>query len=148
VIVVVGAHADRILPELAALHAAYVMNGEWRRGIGGSIACGAQEIQRRRASLSGIMLIVADLPRLDAQVLERLVAAFDATPGCRVASAYADTVGVPAIFGRSYFGPLTELAADRGAQPLLLAGREHVIAVAWPEGARDVDVRADAPDAT
>lgn len=147
VLVVVGAHAERLRTELRRVPAVCVTNRQWRRGVGSSIACGVTEIQRLAPALSGVLILVADQPKLDVAILERLLAAFDGTPGCRVASAYADTLGVPAIFGRTHFPALERLDGDRGAKALLLAGREGVLSVVWPEGARDIDLRDDAEGA-
>jgi molybdenum cofactor cytidylyltransferase len=39
-----------------------------------------------------------------------------------VVSAYADTLGVPALFDRSCFGDLLQLTGDSGAKGIILAG--------------------------
>ena len=59
------------------------------------------------------------------------------------ASAYADTLGVPAIFPRQYFPQILQLGGDRGAKAVIEANAANVTAVAIPEAAMDIDTQAD-----
>ena len=78
-------------------------------------------------------------------VLDRLIDLFEREPESRdlVACEYADTIGVPALFGRRYFDALRSLTGDRGARAVLSAEREHVARVAFAPAAIDVDTPAD-----
>jgi molybdenum cofactor cytidylyltransferase len=60
-----------------------------------------------------------------------------------VASAYADTLGVPALFDRSCFGDLLQLTGDSGAKGIILARRNDVTPFDFPAAAIDVDTAAD-----
>jgi xanthine dehydrogenase accessory factor len=60
-----------------------------------------------------------------------------------VASRYAGSLGVPALFTRALFGALLALRGDMGAKRLILA-EEAAVAVDWPAGAMDVDTPEDA----
>jgi molybdenum cofactor cytidylyltransferase len=60
-----------------------------------------------------------------------------------VASGYAETVGIPALFDARYFDALASLPDAAGAKSLLEAHRPDVAVVPFPQGAIDIDTRAD-----
>ncbi len=60
-----------------------------------------------------------------------------------VASAYAETLGVPALFARSCFPELLSLGNEQGAKVVIASHPDEVAAVAFPGGAIDIDTAAD-----
>ena len=80
--------------------------------------------------------------RLTSEHARLLVAHYRAGGGVAVASRYADTLGVPAVFGRTRFADLLSLRGDQGARSLL-RGDPDVIALDWPDGALDIDTPDD-----
>jgi molybdenum cofactor cytidylyltransferase len=72
-----------------------------------------------------------------------LVATHEATKKDIVASSYADTVGVPALFDRSCFPELLSLGDETGAKSIILQNPGRVAQVAFPEGAMDIDTWED-----
>ncbi len=95
-----------------------------------------------RSRCDALCLIACDQPRLTAEHLDRLVAAFERLGECAaVGSAYGGVVGVPAVFGCQLFDGLLGLGGDRGAAAML-AGN-GVGAVDWMDGVVDVDVEDD-----
>lgn len=137
VAVVLGAYQDVIAPALDGLAVTVLANEAWSEGMGSSVRVAA-----RWATGSGadaLLLVVCDQVELPTSHLEALVAA--ASDGRTAGSAYAGTVGVPAIFPATSFPRLARLAGDQGARVLL---REHgVVAVPWAGGEHDVDEPAD-----
>lgn len=142
VVVVLGAGAERVRPEIADLDVRIVMNAGWSEGVGSSIRAGIDVL--RAADPQAALLLVCDQPRVDAALLARLIAEFEAAPGCAVACAYAGTLGVPAVFPRERFAELAGLRGDRGAKALLLGMPDKLRTVRWPEGAFDIDTPDDA----
>ena len=139
VAVVVGARDRDVARALEGLAVHVVRNALWREGIASSIRCGVRAVRTDRR-VSGVVLMVCDQPRLGAPVLRRLVAAHERhREADAVASAYARTLGVPALFPRRRFPALSRLRGDRGAKDLLRRDRRSVVAVDWPAGAVDVD---------
>lgn len=141
VYVVVGNRAGEVTAELSGEDAVIVENPAWEQGLSSSIAAGV------RAATSGtppdaLLLVLVDQPHLSAELLGRLLGAFD---GGIAACRYAGTLGVPAVFGSEYFPALTRLTGDRGARALLevQSEAEHVRSVAWEEGAIDIDTAED-----
>jgi molybdenum cofactor cytidylyltransferase len=140
VAVVLGALAERIRPALRDLPVDLVHNENWREGIASSIRAGIASLPRE---VDAALLVTADQPRLTADVVRRLIEAYDGTPACMVACEYAGTLGVPALFARGHFDELLRLRGDRGARRLLRNRSGAVVRVPWPDGALDVDRPAD-----
>jgi molybdenum cofactor cytidylyltransferase len=138
--VVLGACADRVALTLAGLDIALVYAPAWHEGMGASLRTGVAWADA--ADHDAIVVLACDQPRLTTTHVAALVAHYRSHGGAMIASRYADTVGVPAIFGRAQFPALLGVQGDRGARTLL-RGRDDVIAVDWSEGAIDIDIPAD-----
>ncbi len=138
VVVVLGARAGDIAPVLEDLPVLLAFNDAWAQGLASSIQTGLASLP---AGTEAALLLTCDQPALDARVLNRLLKAADGDPLVRVACAYGDTVGIPALFGRGWFPRFRQLTGDRGAKTLLQG--EGVIEVAWEAGAHDLDTPED-----
>ncbi|HSV63392.1 MAG TPA: nucleotidyltransferase family protein, partial [Chthoniobacterales bacterium] len=80
------------------VRAMIVENGEWRKGVGTSIRRGLRELP---GFVDAVVLLACDQPFIDASVVGRLIAAREEGGRPMVASSYASTLGVPALFDRS-----------------------------------------------
>jgi len=140
VVVVLGAAAVQVRPELRGLRVKVVDNDGWREGIASSIRAGISALPQ---GVHAAVLLTCDQPRLTPPLVRRLIAAYDGTPGRMVACEYGDTVGVPALFGRDRFRDLMALRGDRGAKPLVSSHPGDVLRVPWPDGVVDVDLPED-----
>jgi molybdenum cofactor cytidylyltransferase len=94
-------------------------------------------------SLAAVALLVCDQPFVDARVIKRLIAIRKSSKRRIVASAYSDTLGVPALFDRSCFDELLQLADNSGAKPIILRDLQRVATFPFPQGAVDIDTAAD-----
>ena len=90
-----------------------------------------------------VILLVCDQPHISADLLSRLVAQCGPQKTI-VASQYADTLGVPALFTAAHFPELIGLRGDVGAKVLLARHAKAVAAVPFPRGMRDIDFPIDA----
>jgi len=117
-----------------------VENTEWQNGIGTSIRRGLEQLP---GSVQAVVLIACDQPFVDASVVAELIAAQEKTRKPIVASSYANTIGVPALFDRSCFAALLALPADAGAKTLMTAQPSDVAVVAFERGAIDIDTPED-----
>jgi len=143
VYVVVGAAAESVRREIPDLPLVVVENRCWERGMAGSIRSGIEAVLAARPDFDAAILAPVDQPRIHSALLDRLIEVFEGTEHGIVASAYAGTVGAPALFARRYFGELTALSGDRGAKPILEARRSEVASVPFPEGSTDLNTPAD-----
>src|SRR5205085_1772943 len=99
IVVVVGNSPDRVCADLKDLPVQVVENGDWRCGIGTSIKCGVAHL---RKSVSAIVILACDQPFVSEDVVRKLCA--ENRP--IVASGYAETLGIPALFDSRYFDAL------------------------------------------
>ena len=146
VLVVVGAHADRVRTELAGLPLRIVEAADWQEGLSASIRCGVAAARSDPPSADAVVLMVTDQPRMTTSHLDALVDALAEEAAERVASGYAGTVGVPALFGRRHFDALCSLRGDRGAKDLLQEDMGTLVTVPFPDAAFDVDTPEDAEE--
>jgi len=89
------------------------------------------------------VLLVCDQPAVDARVIQRLIALGETSGKTIVASSYADTLGVPALFSRSVFQELLSLGDKAGAKSVVLRNGERVASLSFPEGRIDIDTWED-----
>jgi molybdenum cofactor cytidylyltransferase len=132
VVVVVGPWDPEL--ELEDLGILRVPNPEADEGMASSIRAGVAALPGR---IEAVLLLAVDQPAVDAALLRGLLQLFQVSGGRPAACAYADTVGIPAVFPARLLPDLLELRGDRGAKAILL--RESAIALPFPGGAQDLD---------
>ena len=138
VIVVLGASAETIAPALSGLRSVTtVVNADWTEGLASSLAAGLTAMVNS-SDCDGVLIALTDQPLVDAAALKRLMAAFDGKRRI-VASAYAGTIGVPAIFGREHVDALLRLEGDAGAGSWLRSRPDEVTRVPLEAAAFDID---------
>jgi molybdenum cofactor cytidylyltransferase len=140
VTVVLGAHAAEIAETLPTGSAGVLINRDWQEGIASSIRIG---VQRLPGACDGVMLVLADQPLVGSETLRRLMTAWRRQPRNIIASRYGSVTGVPAIFPRWCFSDLTDLRGDAGARIVIRRYSDHVVRLAHPEAAVDIDYPDD-----
>jgi molybdenum cofactor cytidylyltransferase len=143
VIVVAGDARDRIEIELRGTPAVIVENLEWQRGIGTSVHCGLRHLLSSRPEIDAAVLLACDQPFLNAGVIASLIALQESSGKPIVASSYAGTLGIPALFHRSCFESLLALPDDSGAKMLIESRSGDVAQVEFEKGALDIDTPRD-----
>lgn len=141
--VVLGAFAEQTQKELQGLSLSTVMNPDWQEGMGTSIRCGMRKILQEQESLQGVIIMLADQPYADAQLLSQLVQAHQETKKPIIASAYQETLGVPAYFHHSFFPKLSQLSGAVGARKLIKQEGQQVASIDFPRGNMDIDTPED-----
>ena len=117
-----------------------VENAEWQRGLGTSIRRGLQEIG---GSADAVVLVTCDQPLVEGSVIAQLITAQEKTGKPIIASSYANTFGVPALFERSCFEALLALPDDSGAKKLIEEQAANVASIPFEAGAIDIDTPED-----
>ncbi|GMU09360.1 nucleotidyltransferase family protein [Corallococcus caeni] len=141
VVVVLGARRDDVASELDGLAVRCVDNPEWALGQGSSLHAGLRALP---PDVDGAVLMLCDQLRVDAAHLRSLISTFERTHAPIIASAYASTRGVPALFSRALFSELEALPPTDGARGLIARDPSRVVEVALPGGEEDVDTAEDA----
>jgi len=143
VVVVTRSEDETLHSELDRAGVLMVQNQHWSRGIGSSIRCGIEALTNSSPDVEASVLLLCDQPAVDARVIQRLIALRETTGKNIVASNYANTLGVPALFTRSVFQELLSLDDDAGAKSIVLRTPERVASLSFPEGQIDIDTWED-----
>jgi molybdenum cofactor cytidylyltransferase len=120
-----------------------IANAEWEQGIGTSIRCGVQHIAAQQPTPDAVLLLTCDQPLVDAELLRTLITTRQATGKPIVASSYAGTLGIPALFDRSCWEELGRLPNESGAKPIITSDPTRVAGVPFVGGEIDIDTPAD-----
>jgi len=142
VFVVLGAQINDLRPELEGTPSSVVVNADWQQGLATSVRAGVRAVQQIAAARA-LLLLTCDQPRLTPTVVRDIRERFEQAGSRIVASEYAGTVGVPALFDRSLFAELLALKGAGGAKVILQAHAKDLDRVAWPDGAFDIDTPGD-----
>ena len=144
VVVVLGADARSMRAELDGLPVHVTVNRRWRDGIASSLRAGlrAALAASGRGGPAAVLFLTCDQPFVTPSLLRRLVQQFRRGAPI-VACAYAGTLGVPALFGRTYLREILSLKGDTGAKRILARHRVAVAPVRFARGATDVDRPGD-----
>jgi molybdenum cofactor cytidylyltransferase len=144
VVVVLGAASlgKQLRFELVDLKLKIVDNPRWKLGMSGSIRAGLDALEHP-GPLDAALLMTCDQPFVTAALLKRLAGALRAARAPAAGCAYADTVGVPALFERSLFAELRALEGDQGAKRVLERHRDAVARVPFEDAAVDIDTPED-----
>jgi molybdenum cofactor cytidylyltransferase len=143
VIVVLGAHAERIRPVLTRLPVLIAENPAWAEGMAASIRAGVTTLGHFSRALDGVLVALCDQPAFSADHINRLLAAQVATGSSIVAAHYHGRHAAPALFLREHFPALTAMTGEEGARTLLNGDPARVAAVDLPELAVDLDTPGD-----
>ncbi len=141
VTVVTGNAAADIDALLAATPVERVHNPEFASGMASSLRCGVAALP---ADSDAVLVMLADMPQINATHLDTLMAAFAANPQITV-PLHAGRRGNPVLWPRSDFAALQGLSGDQGARELLkqFAARTHCVEM--PDAAIFADI--DTPQA-
>ena len=141
--VVLGANAERIKPELNQLPVQIVENQQWEEGMSSSIRVGIEALLAMNPHLEAVAIALCDQPFVSPQTLNQLVEVYHFTGKPIIASEYAGTLGVPALFNRTLFSELMTLKSTEGAKQVIRKHIHEVYSVPFPEGAIDIDTPND-----
>ena len=143
VVVVLGAYAENIKPEIDKLPIQIVENPYWETGMSSSIRAGVAAIKESNSNLDAIIIALADQPLISEAVFNQLIQSYQETGNIIIASAYDDIVGVPALFNKNLFSELINLEGDRGAKALMGKYKNEVLTIPVAEAAIDIDTQED-----
>jgi molybdenum cofactor cytidylyltransferase len=127
VVVVTGHQQDRVEAALQGLKIRIVHNPDFAEGLSTSLRVGLNALS---ADVDGVVVLLADMPQVDAALIDRLIAAFDPGKG---ALAVVPTIdgkrGNPVLWSRRFFPDLMALEGDVGARHLIGRYAEAVVEV-------------------
>ncbi len=143
VVVVLGAHAEKIRPVLARLPVLVTENPAWSEGMAASIRAGITTLRQFSRHFDAALIALCDQPAFSADTIAQLIAAHRRTGRSIAAAHYGGRHAAPALFLREHFSTLAELTGEEGARALLNADPARVASVDLPALAVDLDTPAD-----
>ena len=143
VIVVAGHQRAEVEKALAGLRVRIVHNPDFAEGLGTSLRAGIAAVP---ADSDAAIVCLGDMPRVDAALMNRLIAAFDPDRGALVVvPTFEGKRGNPVLWSRRFFPDLMAIEGDVGARHLIGRYSEAVAEVTVEGKAALIDV--DTPEA-
>ncbi|MFQ4141687.1 nucleotidyltransferase family protein [Chlorogloeopsis sp. ULAP02] len=143
VIVVLGANFQQIRAQVNQTSIEVIENAEWELGMSSSIKSGIVSLSKYSNSIDAAIIAVCDQPFLSPEIINNLVTTYSSTGKSIIASHYAETFGVPALFSHKFFSELAALRETVGAKYLIEKHLSEVFCIPFPLGAIDIDTPQD-----
>ena len=143
VVVVTGEDSAQVILELTGMPISVAVNPQWSSGLGSSIGVGVRHAMDLAADLDAAVLLTCDQPFVNGPVLTQLIELRLTSGKLIIASAYAGTLGIPALFDRSLFPDLLRFRGDHGAKGIIFERRRDVVSFNFPAAAIDIDTVGD-----
>lgn len=140
VLTVLGHEAATVLRALNANAGFVIVNEAYETGLGSSIAAAVRVLPPQAAAL---LLLLADQVLVTPEHLRSLLGQWSGADNEIVATAFAGTVGPPALLPRATFEDLRNLTGDAGARGLFRDQRFGLKTVRFEAAAADVDTPSD-----
>jgi molybdenum cofactor cytidylyltransferase len=143
IVVVLGANAQLIKPDISQLSIQIVENLQWTKGMSSSLRVGIQELTTSYPKVEAAIVMLCDQPFISANIINQLALAYYSTNQPIIACEYAETLGVPALFSDRLFPELITLTGGEGAKQVIKKHSQEVFSISFPEGATDIDTPKD-----
>lgn len=142
VVVVLGHEADAVRAALSGLPVQFVENPDYAEGMSTSVAAGVAAFP---PDVDGVVVCLGDMPRISAEHLDRLMAAFDPVEGRLICvPTHRGKRGNPVLWASQFFPEICALKGDVGARHLIGDHAEHVCEVPMPDDGVLLDVDSPA----
>jgi len=141
VLVVLGHESDRARGELQGLPAEVVFNAGYTEGIHSSVRTGIGAVPGR---CSAAVVLLADMPLVDAGMIRTLVDRYRSDEASLVVSDYEGVDAPPILYDRALFPELRELEGEGCGKRVVRRHTAEAVRVRWPARAlTDLDLPAD-----
>jgi molybdenum cofactor cytidylyltransferase len=141
VVVVLGHDSGRVAEELAGLPVRTIVNAAHAKGMNTSLAAGVAALP---ATADAVVVLLADMPRVTAEMVTRLARTFRETGAPLVASDYAGVHAPPTLYARALFPELGGPEGDGCGKRVVRRHETESVRVEWPaEALADVDREED-----
>lgn len=115
VVVVLGGAAQESRSGLEPTRASVVLNDDHRSGCASSLQAGLDEAGPCRA----IMILLGDMPGVDARVVDHVLAAWRRNPAWAAVTSYRDRLGHPIVVSAEGFPTLRTLHGDKAVWKII-----------------------------
>ncbi len=144
VTVVSGSAKEEVESLVGGPGVAIVHNPEFAAGMSSSLRRGISALP---ADSDGVLVMLGDMPYINATHLDRLIAAFVSATNI-IVPMHGGRRGNPILWPRNYFSEIQAIEGDQGARDLLMRHADHVVAIEMADQAifMDVDTPQDLVD--
>lgn len=140
VIVVLGFNADQVVPIIEKTGVQIVINGNWEKGMGGSISLGIRNIFSKFPDADGALITLLDQPMVTYSYLEKMKSTFKPwNSQILVSQSGTGWEGVPVLFDKCYFNDLAKLCNDEGAKKVIQKYEDRVMTLNAGNILEDID---------
>jgi len=139
VIVVTGHERERLEEALAGRPVLLAHAEDYAEGLSASLKAGLRAVP---PEAEGIMVCLGDMPLVSAQILDRLIGAFDPEEGRAIVQpTYRGKQGNPMLWSREFLAEMLEITGDVGARHLAAQHADRLVEVEMADDAvlRDFD---------
>lgn len=139
VIVVTGHARAEVEAALAGLPLTFANNANFASGLASSLKTGIAALPE---AASGAVVLLGDMPGIEAETINRVIAGFLARPfALAAAPVFEGRRGNPVLLGRALFAAVARLDGDEGARRLLReADPELVTEIPFDDAAVTLDI--------
>jgi len=131
--VVLGAYADEISKVVTSKEARLVLNKDFEKGMGSSIAFGATSIQIMNPEIDAILVCSVDQPLIPHDHFKKLLSTANETDFSIIQSlSDVGWKGIPTLFKSHHFDALSKLTGDAGAKSIIQNNPSMVTSVKAP----------------
>jgi molybdenum cofactor cytidylyltransferase len=117
IVIVTGNEKDRVRAALQGLPVMFCDNPYYSKGLSTSLILGLNALPE---DCDGALILLGDMPAVDAPLLDRLIAAFaPAESRAIIVPVHAGRRGNPILWARQFFPEIRLLSGDAGARALL-----------------------------
>ena len=143
IVVVIGHDAARVRSAIGGRPVTIVENPAYASGMASSLKAGLLALP---VDIDGVLICLADMPRVDPAVLDRLISAFNPAEGRAIClPVWEGKRGNPVLWAKRFFPEMGSLAGDVGARHLIGQYAELVAEVPMPDDSVLLDI--DTPEA-
>jgi molybdenum cofactor cytidylyltransferase len=140
--VVTGHRAEDVRTALQGLDVAFIHNPDHLQGLSTSLGAGIESLP---SDVDGAIVLLADMPGIEAATIDRLIEAFKPDEGALVVvPTFKGKRGNPVVWSSRFFPALSAVQGDTGGRHLI---GENPEAVAEIEIDESVAVDVDTPEA-
>lgn len=142
VMVVLGAHRQKILSLIEHLPVSVVYNPDYKQGMLSSIQSGIRSLS---ADTQAVLFALSDQPGIPGEVIDRLIENFDKTKKGILLPVFSQRRGHPILIDLKYREKILNLSSDIGLRGLVHEHPEDILEVPvdCPNILKDIDTPAD-----
>ncbi|WGV24346.1 nucleotidyltransferase family protein [Halotia branconii] len=143
VVVVLGANAEQIYPQIQQLPVEVIQNQDWVCGMSTSIRSGIELLNNLPPKIEAVVITLCDQPFVSDKIINQLVDTYYLVKKPIIACEYGGTLGVPAIFSQTFFAELAALKGTSGAKKIINNHLNEVFSMPFSLGNIDIDTPKD-----